>query len=307
MTNEQRLKNLAPDAEGVLDAVLDTDAYNEIDDQFAIAYMLRSKERFCVHAIYAAPFHNEKSESFADGMKRSYREIHKILDLMGEEKLKADVFEGSEQRLCDEHTPVISPAAADLVKRAKEYSPEHPLYVVAIGAITNIASALLIAPEIAENIVVVWLGSNAHHYPNTREFNLLGDIAAARVVMKSGAPYVQLSCMGVVSAFTVSEPELRFWLGGKSALCDYLVENTVEAAEKYAKGKPWTRVIWDVCAVAYLTGGERFMRSDVRGTLLPGYDHKYEKEPLPTPMRYVYEIKRDALFENMIKTLTQDD
>lgn len=305
MTNEQRLKNMTPDASLKLDAVLDTDAYNEIDDQFAIAYMLRSKERFNVRALYAAPFHNEKSDSFGDGMKRSYREIHKILDLMGEEEMKSRVYEGSEQRLPDEHTPVISPAALDLAQRAKEYSPEHPLYVIAIGAITNVASALLIAPEISENIVVVWLGSNAHHYPNTREFNLLGDIAAARVVMKSGAPYVQLSCMGVVSAFTVSEPELRFWLGGKSALCDYLVENTVEAAEKYAKGRPWTRVIWDVCAVGYLKGGERLMRADTREVLLPGYDHKYEVEPLPTSMRYVYEIYRDALFEDMIKTLTQ--
>ena len=37
------------------DAVIDTDAYNEVDDQFAIAYLLRSQERVRTVAIYAAP------------------------------------------------------------------------------------------------------------------------------------------------------------------------------------------------------------------------------------------------------------
>lgn len=40
MTNEQYLKNLKVPT-GQIDIVLDTDAYNEIDDQFAIAYMLK--------------------------------------------------------------------------------------------------------------------------------------------------------------------------------------------------------------------------------------------------------------------------
>ncbi|MFC1725309.1 hypothetical protein ACFL4T_06755 [candidate division KSB1 bacterium] len=36
--------------------VLDTDTYNEIDDQFAVVYSLISPERLNVEAIYAAPF-----------------------------------------------------------------------------------------------------------------------------------------------------------------------------------------------------------------------------------------------------------
>ncbi len=61
MTQEQRLKNLSVPA-GVVDVVLDTDAYNEIDDQFAIAYLLNSKEKLNTKAIYAAPFFNSNSE-----------------------------------------------------------------------------------------------------------------------------------------------------------------------------------------------------------------------------------------------------
>ena len=57
MTIEQRLRLLNPPT-GKFDMVLDTDAYNEIDDQFAISYMIKSKEKIHVKAICAAPFYN---------------------------------------------------------------------------------------------------------------------------------------------------------------------------------------------------------------------------------------------------------
>ncbi|MBQ6892880.1 MAG: nucleoside hydrolase, partial [Clostridia bacterium] len=232
MTSEQRIKNISVPASPI-DVVLDTDAYNEIDDQFAIAYLLKSSDKLNTKAIYAAPFSNPKSENTADGMEKSYLEILKVLDFMGE---KREVFRGSNHFLKNEQTPVISDAARDLAARALEYSPEKPLYVVAIGAITNIASAIMLEPKVAENTVVVWLGSNALHYCDTREFNLIQDIAAARVVISSGVPFVLLPCMGVVSSFTVSRYELEHWLVGKNALCTYLAENTIAAAESYASG-----------------------------------------------------------------------
>lgn len=84
MINEQRIKNLSVPT-GKVDVVLDTDAYNEIDDQFAIAYLLKSKENLNTKAIYAAPFHNGKSNGPKDGMEKSYQEILKLLSLLGEE------------------------------------------------------------------------------------------------------------------------------------------------------------------------------------------------------------------------------
>ena len=71
---------------------------------------------------------------------------------------------------------MLSPAAEDLAKRAMDYTPEKPLYVVAIGAITNVASALLLKPEIRDCIVLVWLGGNALHWPDNREFNMYQDV-----------------------------------------------------------------------------------------------------------------------------------
>ena len=117
-----------------LDVVLDTDAYNEIDDQYAIAYLLRSKPRLNTLAIYAAPFSNSLCATAAEGMEESYREILRLLDLCREH---VPVYRGSDTYLPDEKTPVDSPAARDLVDRAMTHTAENPLYVVAIGAITN--------------------------------------------------------------------------------------------------------------------------------------------------------------------------
>ena len=63
--------------------VLDTDTYNEIDDQFALTYALLSPEQMTVEAVYAAPFHNNRSDSPADGMEKSYQEILRLLNFLG--------------------------------------------------------------------------------------------------------------------------------------------------------------------------------------------------------------------------------
>ena len=302
MTNEQRIKNLSVPA-GKIDVVIDTDTYNEIDDQFAVSYLLRSNDKLNTKAIYAAPFTNEKSSGPLDGMEKSYNEILKLLKLAN---VEMEVFKGSDKYLDDEKTPVISAAAEDLAKRANEYSPENPLYVVAIGAITNVASAILLNPAVKENTVVVWLGGNAHHYHDTNEFNMKQDIAAARVVMGSGVPFVQLPCMGVVSSFTVSKQDLEFWFKGKNALATYLADHTIEEAESYAKGKAWSRIIWDVTAVAWLLNDEdRFMQSRIVNTVLPSYDNLYEDKDNGIPMRYVYNINRDNLLNDLINKVTK--
>ncbi len=292
--------------QGIIDAVLDTDTFNEIDDQFALSYMLRSTERINTRAVYAAPFFNENSNGPEDGMLKSHAEIKTLLKLAEREDLIPFAFEGSRRYLPDENTPVDSPAARDLVARAAAYSPAQPLYVVAIGAITNVASALLLNPAIAENIVVVWLGGHSLEWPDTKEFNMMQDVAAARVVFGSGAAVVQLPCMGVVDRFTLTEPELHYWLIGKSALCDHLANATIAAANRYAKGKPWSRVIWDVTAVAWLLNDDdRFMSSRILPTPIPQYDHHYSQDPRRAPFRYVWSIKRDALMADLVAKLTK--
>ncbi|MBQ9806734.1 MAG: nucleoside hydrolase [Clostridia bacterium] len=300
LSEQQRLKNLSVPV-GKIDVVLDTDACNEIDDQFAISYLLKSTEKCSVKALYAAPYFNKRSESPENGMEKSYHEIFRLLELLGE---KYPVFRGSAHYLSDEKTPVISDAARDLAERAKHYTPENPLYVVAIGAITNVASAILLEPKVAENTVLVWLGGHAMHYHDTAEFNMKQDVAGARVVFGCGIPLVQLPCLGVVSEFRISKPELQYWLVGKNPLASYLANTTIEHADAYAEGKPWTRVIWDVTAVAWLLNeDERFMRSRIIQAPIPTYDNLYAENPQGYPMRYVYFIKRDALMQDLFEKI----
>lgn len=301
MTNEQRIKNLSVPA-GKIDVVLDTDAYNEIDDQYAIVYLLKSKEKLNTKAIYAAPFFNGKVLSAKEGMEKSYTEIFNVLNLAGE---SVPVFKGSDNYLSDEQIAVVSDAAKDLAERANAYSPQNPLYVVAIGAITNVASAILLNPKVAQNTVVVWLGGHAVHYTDTAEFNMRQDIAAIRTVIKSGVPFVQLPCKGVVSEFTLSRPELEAWIKGKNALCDYLADITIEHKEKSTKSKFWSKVIWDVTAVGWLLNDDdKFMLSRVIPAPMPTYDKRYLIDDNEQLIRYVYFINKDALLEDLIKKLT---
>ncbi len=288
-----------------VDVLLDTDAFNEIDDQFAISYMLASSDKLKVSAICAAPFFNENSNSPADGMEKSYNEIFKLLKLAGHTELSDHVFRGSDRYLPDEHTPVDSPAAREIVRLALAHDSENPLYVVAIGAITNVASAILLCPEITEKIVIVWLGGHSRLMSDTREFNMNQDIASARVIFGCGAPFVQLPCFGVVDVFATSEYELRHWIYGKNELCSYLVENTVAAANRYANGRPWTRVIWDVTAVAWLLNdGDRFMTSEIIHSPIPEYDGHYGYDNSRHLIRAVTHINRDALFEDLVNKLS---
>ena len=181
MKDYERLRALER-PQGKIDVVLDTDTYNEVDDQFALAYMMKAPEKLNVLSITAAPFYNQKSTSPAHGMELSYQEIEKLLTFMDRRDMLEKVYKGSERFLPDEQTLVDSPAARKIVELALHYTAEKPLYVVAIGAITNVASAILMEPAIADKMVLVWLGGHALHYKDNAEFNLRQDIAGARVI-----------------------------------------------------------------------------------------------------------------------------
>ena len=233
---------------GKLNMVLDTDTYNEVDDQFALCYSLLSRERLNVQAVYAAPFFNDRSSGPEDGMEKSYDEIVRLLGTMNLQS-QGFVFKGSRSYLPGEDTPVISPAAEDLVKKGMAMPEGELLYVTAIGAITNVASALLMEPRLVEKICVIWLGGHPLTWPTAREFNLMQDVKAARVILNSGVPFILVPCMGVASHLTASIPELEAFLGGKNEMCDALVKLFSEYTDDPFG---WAKEIWDVSTIAYL-------------------------------------------------------
>ncbi len=305
MKREQYLKNLDVPT-GTVDVILDTDTYNEVDDQYAMALALHSPERIRLAGITAVPFWNKNSTSPREGMEKSYDEIMRLLALDGREELKSVVFRGATEYLPNESTAVDCEAVDFIVETAKKYSPEKPLYIVAIGAGTNIASAIIKAPDtMRENTVIVWLSGHALEWPETQkgEFNMRQDIAAARVIFSCGAPLVQLPCMGVVSAFTTSKYELLHWLEGKSPLADYLLETVLK---EYPEDTTWSRCLWDVTAVAWLLNeGDAFMRSKLIPSPIPQYDNTYACEADRHLIRYVYYISRDRLYGELFSKIVK--
>jgi len=228
--------------------VLDTDTYNEIDDQFAVTYALLSPEQLSVEAVYAAPFHNSRSASPGEGMELSYQEILRLLAFLG---LSADGFayRGSSDYLSAQRQPQDNEAVRDLIDKALASPDDDPLYVVAIGAITNVASAMLLAPEIIRKIVVVWLGGHHLNWPHTREFNLQQDVPAAQVVLDSGAPFVIVPCLGVTSHLLTTLAELTACIGGISPVGDYLCAIFKDyRPNSFAASS----VIWDISTIAWL-------------------------------------------------------
>ncbi|MBR4881778.1 MAG: nucleoside hydrolase [Clostridia bacterium] len=303
MTQEQYFKNLTR-PEGKIDIILDTDTYNEIDDQYAIAYMLGHSEKFNVKGITAAPFFNGKSTSPEDGMEKSYDEILKVLDLMDRHDLDDVVFRGSRNYLPDEKTAVDSPAADFMASLANEYSPENPLYILGIGAITNVASAILKNPAMTENCVIVWLGGSSFDMPRfANEFNMVQDIAAARVLCNCKVPLVLIPAWGVTDHLLTTKYELEHWLRDKNKICAYLLENTINEAESYASGKPWSRVIWDIAGIVWFVNDGNMMQDRLVHSPVPQYDMYASKDERRHLIKYVWYINRDRIFEDLFNTL----
>ena len=296
------MQNLS-NPQGKVDVILDTDAYNEVDDQYAISLMIMSPDKFDIKAITAAPFFNEKATSPADGMEKSYNEIIKLLGLAGRSDLFDKVYRGSKGYLANEKTHIPSDAADIMIKIAEEHSPENPLYIIGIGAITNIASVLIKSPAIAENIVVVWLGGNAVYSKDNYEFNMRQDVAAARVVFDSGCPLVLFPCRGVTDVCRTTGADLRYWLGGKDSLCDYLVEYTCSQAAKEAKTEVWGRVIWDIVTIVWFLNGDAY-ESALIPAPVPGYDHKWSvADKTRKTIRCITHIDADAVFYELYSRL----
>ena len=301
MPDDELIRRLAP-RDGVIDMVLDTDTYNEVDDQFALAYCLLSPERLNVQAVYAAPFYNDNSSGPADGMQKSYDEIVRLLGKMHRTP-DGFVCKGATEYMKDARTPVDSPAVRDLIARAMARQGDAPLYVAAIGAITNIASAILIEPRIREKIVVVWLGGQPSTFPFATEFNLSQDVPAANTVFDSGVPLVYIPCLGVASHMLSTVPELEASIGGRNELCDALIE-LYAAYESDHFG--WAKEIWDVSVIGYLINPDWVPTKIIHSPMLTDDSH-WAHDERRHPIREAYFCRRNPIFRDMFRKLAAFD
>ena len=299
-------RRLAIPGPGKVRAVLDTDTYNEIDDQYAVAYSLLSPERMTVEAIYAAPYLNDRSTSAADGMEKSYEEILRLIDFLGSFHAK-DVFRGSERFLERNDRPVDSPAARDLIAKAMK-GGDDPLYVLTIGCPVNVSSAILMEPRIKEKIVVVWLGGTTHYWPSAREFNLRQDVAASQVLFDSGVPLVQIPTKNVAEHLRTTIPELDEHMRGKSRIGDYLHGQFLQYYAVHTKGRkgsyPWSKVIWDISAVAWLND-PKWIPSEIVPSPVLTDDMRWERAAGRHNIRVANNVNRDAVFNDLFARLSQ--
>ena len=312
ISNSTRLEKLQT-PNGKVRIVIDTDTYNEIDDQFAVVHALLSPEKLSVEGIYAAPFFNQRSTGPGNGMELSYDEILRLLDRL-DMPSEGLVHRGSSGFLADYDHPFASDAVNDLIERAM--SSGEPLFVVAIGALTNIASAILIEPKIIEKIILVWLGGNALHWPHTNEFNLLGDVLASRLIFNCGVPLVLIPCAGVTTHLRTTVSEIERFVEGQGAIGDYLAE-TFKAYNDDHFG--WSKEIWDVVAIAYMINSDWIpsfitsspMIAQQPPAIEPGQDpYPWEKYQLTWsfdhsrhPIRCAYYVERDPVFRDLFTKL----
>jgi purine nucleosidase len=298
LNEQQRLARLQPPV-GRVRMVLDTDTYNEIDDQFALVYSLLSPQRLELEAVYAAPFHNQRSTGPEDGMHKSYDEILRVLDRLGRSPQEF-VFRGSTRWLPGPQEPVPSPAVDDLIARSRAQR-EGPLYVVAIGAITNVASAILSAPDIVEHIVVVWLGGNPSTWHQAAEFNLVQDVPAARVILDCGVPFVHVPCLNVTEHLRTTEAEMARFVKGRGAIGDYLYQIFVDYyPDHYARSKE----IWDVGPIAWLVNPEWVPSSLVHSPILTD-QLTWSQDSRRHLIRQAYSLRRDAIFGDLFRKIEQ--
>lgn len=211
-----------------------TDAKNEADDQFTIAHHLMTP-KFEVKGILAAHFNQKPREDMeSDTAQESLDEIYKVLDLM-DLAGSVPVKKGAVRGLKDEKTPIESEAAKFIVEEAMRDDP-RPLYIGCMGSVTDLASAILMEPEICQHMTAIWIGGG--DYPEGGfEFNLSMDIAAANVLMKSAMPLWQVTKNGY-KQMTVTLPMLQKEVRPYGRIGKYLFEQMVHYNDTHAKD-PW--------------------------------------------------------------------
>lgn len=248
-----------------LRVIIDTDAANEADDQYAIVQALLSP-RLDIRAITAAHFGNEKSPH---SMEDSYQEILRITGMMNRRRdvFHMPVLRGAPKALEGE-APIESEGARAIVEEALRDAAE-PLYVLSLGALTNTASALLMEPAIARRMTVVWIGGNA--YPQGGwEYNLKNDVAAARHVFQSAVPLWQVP-RNVYQMMLVSVAELAVQVRPYGEIGAYLFSHLVE----------WGHTFWG--KRSQLRTGECWFLGDspAVGLLLNEHEFHYHMQRAP--------------------------
>ncbi|MBQ6788904.1 MAG: nucleoside hydrolase [Clostridia bacterium] len=241
--------------------IMDCDAGNEIDDQYAIAYALGC-DKLDVIGVSAVLFFNAALvKSFEEGMMESYREILRVLKYVGREDVPA--FKGCTARVDspdhDDTHPDIYPQdseAVDFIINTANSSDEI-VYVIATGAVTNVVSAVAKDPSIKDKICVIWCGANCLEFGAGGEFNFHQDFTGGRYLLNCGVNLILAPAMGYEGHGTQVLREGREFIQknfpGDDEASTYFRELPAEHDGDYnEKPDEWSHVFWDIGGPAIL-------------------------------------------------------
>lgn len=316
-----------------VDVILDTDVTNEVDDQFALVWAALRPDRLRLLGLTACPYAfgvdrllapgmfpevdarriraaldedptgggRVRTLDAAEGQRLAHEELVRFSDLAG---LDHDlVVPGADRMLADEVSPVLSPASDRIIRLAHE-ERDGPLYVLGIGAATNIASALLADPSITSRIVVVWTSAYPSFWPHPNaSFNMAQDVHASRVLFDSGVPLVYLPGYYVGERLLTVPEEIEQHCRGAGPLGAYLAETFT--ADSLTLGPPGTsKVIWDLVNVAWLVEPSWLVLHDVATPVLDE-ELRWAPRPHAPLMREAVSIDRDAVFRDLFARLAR--
>ena len=279
-----------------VNVILDTDTYNECDDQFALSYLLKSEDKFNIEAITVAPYHHDNNISIDEGIDKSYDEIIKICNWLNFDCTNK-VFKGSTDYVENDYNE-----ENDAVNKIIEIANKNDkTYILAIGAITNLAIAINKEPKIVDKIEVIWLGGNSLLSKENKEFNFKQDVQAVRTVFESKVKLTVIPCKNVASNLRTSIYELEHFLKGKSKLCDYLCERFYNDGVHGIKER---RVIWDIGVIAYMINKEWFQTEEVSCPNIKD-DTSYEITSNKHKITVVNYLDVDKIYKDLFEKLTK--
>ncbi len=278
-----------------INVILDTDTYNECDDQFALAYLIKSQDMFNIEAITVAPyFHTKRDVKVIDGQELSYNEILKICNWLNFDTIDK-VFKGSMdyiQNGYDENNDAVNKIIEVALKNDKTY-------ILGIGAITNIALAIKKEPKIIDRIEIIWLGGNEIEYNDNLEYNFKQDIEAVKIVLDSKVKMTILPCRNVVSDLRIDIAELKSKLDNRKELNRYLIERFYNDGYH---GIQETRVIWDISVIAYMINKNWFETEKISCPNIKE-DSSYELTDNRHSITFVTKLDRDRIYEDLFRKL----
>ena len=181
---------------------LDADTANELDDLYAIAQTI-ADPHIRLDGLSSSHFNNTEIgtkgrwhaydtvaelDRGLDTVDASQRENETILQLMGRADIPAPLgtseMIGFSWGYFDGAPVPDAPAVDAIIAYARAASPEDKADVAAVGPLTNVAAALIQAPDIAPRIRVWWLGAGWENGVwNKNRFNVRNDLNAADYVL----------------------------------------------------------------------------------------------------------------------------